>query len=90
MTDFSHDTPHYARFIAAELLAARRERGLTQADVARLAGVRPATVCRAENEPHRMVTDALMKVAAALNLTLTLTPIDPEAPRPVKPRIRSL
>lgn len=90
MTDFSHDTPHYARFIAAELLAARRERGLTQADVARLAGVRPATVCRAESEPHRMVTDALMKVAAALNLTLTLTPADPETPRPMKPRIRSL
>ena len=37
-----------------------------------------------------MVTDALMKVAAALNLTLTLTPADPETPRPVKPRIRSL
>ena len=90
MTDFYHDTPHYARFIAAELLAARRERGLTQADVARLAGVRPATVCRAESEPHRMVTDVLMKVAAALNLTLTLTPADPETPRPVKPRIRSL
>ena len=87
MTDFSHDTPHYARFIAAELLAARR---LTQTDVARLAGVRPATVCRAESEPLRMVTDVLMKVAAALNLTLTLTPADPETPRPMKPRIRSL
>ena len=90
MPAFSDDTPHYARFIAAELLAARRGRGLSQAEVAQLAGVRPAPVCRAENEPHRMVTDVLMKIAAALNLTLTLTPSDPRAPRPAKPRIRSL
>lgn len=90
MTAFSADTPHYARFIAAELLAARRARGLTQTDVARLAGVRTATVCRAENKPHRMVMEALMKIAAALQLTLTLTPVDPKTSRPTKPRLRAV
>lgn len=90
MTAFSDTTPHYARFIAAELIAARRERGLTQAEVARLAGVRTATVCRAENEPHRMVVDALMKIAAALHLTLTLAPMDPNAKKTAKPRIRAV
>lgn len=90
MSSFTSDTPHYARFIASEILAARRARGLTQSDVARLAGVRTATVCRAENEPQRMVIDSLMQIAAVLDLTLTLTPVNPETNRPAKPRIRSL
>ncbi len=90
MSSFAADTPHYARFIASELLAARRARGLTQSDVARLAGVRTATVCRAENEPQRMVVDALMKIAAALELTLAVAPADPDARRPQKPRLRSV
>ncbi len=90
MTSFAADTPHYARFIASELLAARRARGLTQTDVARLAHVRTATVCRAENEPQRMVLDSLMQIAAALDLTITLTPADPAARRPQKPRLRSV
>ena len=90
MTSFATDTPHYARFIASELLAARRARSLTQADVARLAGVRTATVCRAENEPHRMVLGVLMQIAATLDLTLALRPENPAVQPPSKPRLRSI
>lgn len=90
MPAFPVTTPHYARFIASELLAARRARGLTQSDLGQLAGVRTATVCRAEKEPHRMSLECLMKIASALQMTVILTSDDPQTARSTKPRIRSL
>lgn len=69
-------TPFFARLIASKLYAARRALGLTQAAVARAAGVRTATVCQAENNPAHMQLETLSKIAAVLNLTVTAQATD--------------
>lgn len=90
MTSFAPHTPTFARFIASCLYTARREKGLTQKALAQKAGVRTATVCRAENSPESMNVATLQKIATALNLTLLLQPADVSHKMPTNPRIRCL
>lgn len=70
----------------AELLQARRQAGLTQADVAARMGVAQASVARLESSAgsrkHAPSLTTLRRYAAALNceLRITLTPITSKAP----------
>lgn len=59
--------------LGAELREERRRRGLRQADLARAAGVRQATVSKLETEGE-VTTGTLMAILAALNLELRIAP----------------
>lgn len=51
----------------------RTKQGLTQADVAKLVGIRIATVSNFENNPETCKLATIFKLLAALNLTLDVT-----------------
>ena len=68
---FKPDVAAFAKSIASNLYIARKRRGLTQAQLAKLAGVRTATICQAENNPSHMQLDTLQKILDALGLRLT-------------------
>lgn len=46
----------------------RRERGLSQKDLAARAGITPATVCRLERGHHRPMPSTLRRLAEAMEL----------------------
>lgn len=56
------------------LINRRRERGLTQAELAQLAGVSREMVVRFENGSHDIGLRRLLRLCDALDLELTLRP----------------
>ncbi|MBB5022334.1 helix-turn-helix domain-containing protein [Desulfurispira natronophila] len=60
--------------LGSTLQALRKSRGLTQADLAKLAGVKQTTVSNAENNARGMRVETLYRLLAALDLYLNLQP----------------
>jgi HTH-type transcriptional regulator/antitoxin HipB len=60
--------------IRLSLISRRRERGLTQAEIAQLAGVSREMVVRFENGNHDIGLRRLLRLCDALDLELTLRP----------------
>ncbi|MDX1706636.1 helix-turn-helix domain-containing protein [Pseudidiomarina sp.] len=51
----------------------RNKRGLTQANIAELVGIRVATVSNFENNPETCKLETVFKILAALNLKIDIT-----------------
>ena len=60
----------FSRALATALHTVRVKQGLTQRELAERAGVRAATVCKAEDDPARLKVETLERLAAALGLTV--------------------
>ena len=54
--------------LAARLIEARREAGLSHRDLAKKAGVSPGTISGLENAHHDVTTDKLARIALALGI----------------------
>jgi transcriptional regulator with XRE-family HTH domain len=62
---------------------ARRERGLTQRQLARAAGVNPSSVSDAERNPNPSV-HVLARYGTAMGLTLVIYYLDPQEKRAIE------
>jgi len=65
--------------IAEEVSTRRRERGLSQADVAALVGTTQSAIARLESGGRPPRIDTLMKIAAALECDLVVR-LEPQGP----------
>ncbi|MBL9045154.1 MAG: helix-turn-helix transcriptional regulator [Myxococcales bacterium] len=54
--------------LAARLIEARREAGLSHRDLAKKAGVSPGTISGLENAHHDVTTEKLARIALALSV----------------------
>ncbi len=80
-----HD-PDLLVAIGVRVAAVRRERGLTQEDVAARAGLEPATVSRCEVGARALSLTNLLRVAEALEVGLgDLIDVQRDAPAPTLP-----
>lgn len=59
-----------ARFSGAKIRQARHDKGWTQAELARRAGIRERQVIRWENEQHSPRLDGIAKIAAVTGLAV--------------------
>lgn len=69
MSPYFAPTPEY---LGKTLQALRKAKGLTQAELAKLAGVKQTTVSNAENNTRGMRIETLYSLLAALDLYLNL------------------
>ncbi|ADU65434.1 helix-turn-helix domain protein [Desulfurispirillum indicum S5] len=76
MTQFFAPTPEY---LGKTLQALRKAKGLTQEELAKLAGVKQSTVSHAENNTRGMRIETLYSLLAALDLYLNLRPRQDQA-----------
>lgn len=60
--------------LSALIKTYRKQHGLTQADIARLVGLRVATISDFENKPQSCKLATFFKILAALQLQLDITP----------------
>ena len=67
-----------SKTIGAEVRDLRRSRGMTQADLAELAGVGRRFVSELENGKETLRLGETLKVLRVFGLTLTLRPLGPE------------
>ena len=81
-TDPKYDQVRAVDSFIAELARIRRANGLTQAQVAKAAGIRQSHISRIENYESDMVSFAtIMRYANAIGMTVTLTHQTGEDPR---------
>jgi transcriptional regulator with XRE-family HTH domain len=66
--------------LGALMLALRRARGLTQAELALQAGVLPKTVSAIENSVGHVLVGTLMRCISALEIDLIVAPRVPQTP----------
>ena len=64
--------------IIAQLVEARLEKGITQAELARLIGTQRSNICRLESGAQNLTLDMLLKITAALGKDITLSLEDKE------------
>ena len=62
--------------LGAALRRLRRERGLTQQELAERAGISRPWVCRMESGKHNEGVGTVLRVLSALDCDMTLAPID--------------
>jgi len=65
------EQPEAVRHFASRLRELRRSRGLSQAELSRLATITPSYITRLENGSSAPNLDTLSRLAAALNVALT-------------------
>ncbi len=63
---------HGAQQLAGTLSGLRKDRGLTQMQVAALVGMQQKTVSLLETEPHRCSVDTLFKYLSAIRYSVSL------------------
>lgn len=59
--------------IIAQLVAARLEKGISQAELARMIGTQRSSICRLESGGQNLTLDMILKIAAALGKTVSLS-----------------
>ena len=64
--------------IIAQLIEARLEKGISQAELARMMGTQRSNLCRLESGAQNPSLDMILKIAAALDKTVNLTLEDKE------------
>lgn len=64
--------PENCSLIIDRLIEARRERGITQSELARMTGLTQSVVARFESKKNVPQLDTLLKVSNALGFTLEL------------------
>lgn len=72
MSDDGHTPQSVRRLVAAEILAKRHQRGLTQAELGKRCGMRVGTICRLESGRQNPSILTLQRVAQALGVALVV------------------
>lgn len=66
--------------IIAQLVEARLEKGISQAELARMIGTQRSNICRLESGAQNLTVDMLIKITAALGKDMTIFLEDKEEP----------
>lgn len=69
-----------AQALSQHLKVLRKQRGISQAKVAELVGLRQGTVSNFETAPDKMQLDTLFRILSALELELTVQPRNSRPP----------
>ena len=72
------DEQQKRREIIAQLVEARLEKGISQAELARMIGTQRSNICRLESGAQNPTLDMLLKITAALDKDITLLLEDKE------------
>lgn len=77
-------------FIGDKIRHMRKERQLSQSDLARKIGVQQSDLCRMENGEYRVSLDALFKILGVFGMDIGEFFRDPDAPMSASDREREL
>lgn len=66
------------RKIISQLVEARLEKGISQAELARMIGTQRSNICRLESGTQNLTLDTIVKIASALGKDVSLLLIDKE------------
>jgi len=72
--------------LSDHLRSFRKARGLTQAQLGRLAGINQARVAKIERNPHLVSVGQLLKLLAALHVRVLLQSAPDKSPAPTRSR----
>ena len=68
------------RKVISQLVEARLEKGISQAELARLIGTQRSNICRLESGAQNLTLDMVLKIASALGKDVSLLLEDKEEP----------